>query len=655
MNAPAAGTRSPATVGLCPDGPVELFLGGSPLPRLSHARPNGTFGSSHQRVPGLLLLGTLAGLLALGFPGGAALAQTAAAQTPSQTTPIYATALEPGQIGPNAVPLAAPDLALKEDGEKAAESLARFTVGMIQESEAELEKAIDSYLAVLERDPGYVELAVKVAYEFTRRGDVPRAIGILKDAIKANPKEQLPYLNLAHLYARYLKKPDLAIRYATQGLEADPTNLAAYQGLYEIYFALGQESKALQVLDRAARLKSDDPEFWLRLGDLMGRLLIKEEGTTPEADATKIGAIYERALKYADNNPSIVNRVADFYVATNQIKKAIPLYLSVLEHRDEAPDELVPNVQEKLARSFLISGQREEAIRVLEEMVSANPLKYESYEFLGQLEEESGDFEKALNAYSQSLLLNPNQPLNHLRVAESQLKLQRFDDAIATLVAARKRFHDVPQISYSLAMAYSQAKKHEEALSTFEEALHEAELSGADSVNGNFYFNYGATAEQAGRIEKAAELFKKAIELDPSNAAQALNYLAYMWIDRNTNLEEAGKLIRKALELDPSSAAYIDTLGWYYYRMGDYEKAIAELLRAAEMLEEEDAVVFDHIGDTYQAMGNFSQALIYWTKALVLDPKSASIAAKVEGAKKDVTSAPAPKRSENTRPTTVPQ
>src|SRR5690606_32895715 len=139
----------------------------------------------------------------------------------------------------------------------------------------------------------------------------------------------------------YLKKPEAAINYATQGLEADPKNLAAYQTLYEIYAGNGQTTKAMQVLERAAKIKTDDAEFWLRLADLHARLLLKEDGSTPEADVKKVGAIYQKALDADPTNPLILNRVADFHVATDDVKQAIPLYMKVLEHESKAPENLV--------------------------------------------------------------------------------------------------------------------------------------------------------------------------------------------------------------------------------------------------------------------------------------------------------------------------
>ena len=97
-------------------------------------------------------------------------------------------------------------------------------------------------------------------------------------------------------------------------------------------------------------------------------------------------------------------------------------------------------------------------------------------------------------------------------------------------------------------------------MATFEEALHEAQLEeDADFVNAKFYFNYGAAAEQAGLYDKAADLLRKSIALDPDNSAETFNYLGYMWADHNMNLDEAETMIRRALQSEPNNASYLDS------------------------------------------------------------------------------------------------
>ena len=174
----------------------------------------------------------------------------------------------------------------------------------------------------------------------------------------------------------------------------------------------------------------------------------------------------------------------------------------------------------------------------------------------------------------------------------------------------------------------------------FERALVEAGNSQPDLLNADFYFDYGAAAEQAGQYVKATELFRKSIELDPGNAARSYNYLGYMWVERSENLDEAGQFIRRALEMEPTNGAYIDSLGWLYFKQGKFDEALTELLRAAELLPEPDAVVFEHIGDACDKLGRRAEAVLYWQKALQLNPQRKDVGAKLDKAAEKVAKQP---------------
>ena len=187
---------------------------------------------------------------------------------------------------------------------------------------------------------------------------------------------------------------------------------------------------------------------------------------------------------------------------------------------------------------------------------------------------------------------------------------------------------------YYLGIAQREAKQTQQAVATFEEALHEAELDQDDEiVNAKFYFNYGATAEQAGLYDKAADLLRKSIALDPANAGEAYNYLGYMWADHNMHLDEAEEMIKHALELEPNNASYLDSLGWVEFRKGKFDQALADLLRAAKNMSRGDPIVFEHIGDTYWKLDRLPQAVESWQKALALDPQNKELANKINNTK----------------------
>jgi tetratricopeptide (TPR) repeat protein len=530
---------------------------------------------------------------------------------------------------------AAPEQQLPKELEKKAEAQASYMQGLLLEEQGDYEDALVAYTRALQLDPGgNPQLAVRIAHDFAKRGDVASGIDVLKDLAKVRPNEASAYLNLAYLYFKQLKKPELAVKYAEQAVLADPKNVVGHETLFEVYMALKRKKEAQGVLLKARKLDSKDPNFWTSLADLSIQLYSSGQSNFPASKFGELDPLLKKAVGLAGDDGAIYAKAADDYVLIDQVANAIPLYLRALELNKDNAD-----VRYKLAQSLLKTGQRDEAIQNLEEMLKTNPLKFEIYEFLARLYEEGGNKKRALANYQQALLLAPNQPEDYLHTAEIQLELKQYDDAINTLVEARKRF-DIPQMTYSLAIALSTAKRFSDALPIFEAALQEAVASQEELIDANFYFNYGATAEQAGFVDKAASLLKKSIELEPSKAARAYNYLGYMWADRNINLDEAGTLIKKALEMEPENGAYRDSLGWFYFKKGDFGHALTELMHAAEIITPADPVVFEHIGDTHRATGNIPQALAYWQKALNLDPQNQGIASKIEQSRAHVTSNP---------------
>jgi tetratricopeptide (TPR) repeat protein len=95
-------------------------------------------------------------------------------------------------------------------------------------------------------------------------------------------------------------------------------------------------------------------------------------------------------------------------------------------------------------------------------------------------------------------------------------------------------------------------------------------------------------------------------------------------------------LIKKALTFEPLNGAYLDSLGWAYYRQGKFDLALDKLLKAEIQLDKDkapDPIVFDHIADTYEKMGNHRKAIEYWEKSLKIK-RNPEIIKKVNTSKK---------------------
>src|SRR5438093_7358051 len=187
----------------------------------------------------------------------------------------------------------APDLVLRPDAERKAGALAHFVEGMTFEESGQVDKALEAYRKVLNVDPGQSDLASRVAVLLIQQEDFPQAIDVLKDAIKANPNDGEPYRQLAFIYAKYLKKTDQAVDYANRAIALNPTDIEAYQRLCEIELAAGQEQKALDALERATKVHSDDANFWMRLGKLYAAVRFTPDSQPKPDELKRVNEIFK--------------------------------------------------------------------------------------------------------------------------------------------------------------------------------------------------------------------------------------------------------------------------------------------------------------------------------------------------------------------------
>jgi Tfp pilus assembly protein PilF len=106
-----------------------------------------------------------------------------------------------------------------------------------------------------------------------------------------------------------------------------------------------------------------------------------------------------------------------------------------------------------------------------------------------------------------------------------------------------------------------------------------------------------------------------------------LNFLGYTYVEKNKNLAQAETMIRKALEIEPNNGAYIDSLGWFYFKRGRFKEAITELEKASSLLD--DPVIYDHLGDVYFKINEIEKAKLNWEKSLELDPNQEKVKEKL--------------------------
>jgi tetratricopeptide (TPR) repeat protein len=161
-------------------------------------------------------------------------------------------------------------------------------------------------------------------------------------------------------------------------------------------------------------------------------------------------------------------------------------------------------------------------------------------------------------------------------------------------------------------------KKFADCTQTYSQAIDALPNPNEKSTWVNYYFR-GICEERSKEWSKAEVDMKKALELQPEQP-HVLNYLGYSWIDQGINLDEAMKMIKRAVDQRPDDGSIIDSLGWAYYRIGNYDEAVKTLERAVDQMPQ-DPTINDHLGDAYWRVGRTLEAKFQWQHARDLKPE----------------------------------
>ncbi len=201
-------------------------------------------------------------------------------------------------------------------------------------------------------------------------------------------------------------------------------------------------------------------------------------------------------------------------------------------------------------------------------------------------------------------------------------RLDRTDEAIDIFEQLIRRDPNNYDAMITMGDMLRMRSRFPEAIDAYDRAL---TIAGPlDPEHWSLYYARGVALEQSDRWQEAEQDFLKSLEISP-NQSLTLNYLGYSWIDQGVKYDEAMKLINQAVELSPGDGFIVDSLGWGYYKMGDYENAVIQLERAVEM-QPDDPTINDHLGDGYWHVGRRIEARFQWRMALSMEPEDDAVA-----------------------------
>lgn len=269
-------------------------------------------------------------------------------------------------------------------------------------------------------------------------------------------------------------------------------------------------------------------------------------------------------------------------------------------------------------------GDLEGAIQEYQKAQEADPQSSLLYLSLASVFIQKDKQAQAIKELKRSIELDPEAVHPHALLALVYSASGKPDLAaeeyILAFENATKQEPENIEIYKSLGAIYLQQKKLKQAEGIFKLII---KLAPADP---EAYFYLGSIYYDLKEYLSAEKELKKAIKLKP-DYHEALNFLGYAYLEQDRNIDPAGVMIKQALVAEPENGAYLDSLGWFYYKKRNLKEALSYLEKAAYFLS--DPVVYDHLGDVFLKLGNSDSAQLNWEKSLKLNSGQDQVKAKL--------------------------
>ncbi len=232
------------------------------------------------------------------------------------------------------------------------------------------------------------------------------------------------------------------------------------------------------------------------------------------------------------------------------------------------------------------------------------------------LDEQFGRIPKAVAALGKIGATSPLYWQARLRAATLDAQEDNIDSAVRRLQAMIAEKPERIDAALALADLLRTKERYRDAVAAYDTTI--ARIKNPEERYWPIYFGRGIALERIKQWPRAEADMKKALELSPEQP-YVLNYLGYSWIDQGMHLDEGMKMLKRATELRPDDGAITDSVGWAYYRLGQFDEAVKWLERASEQ-KGDDATVVEHLGDAYWHVGRLREARFEWQRAVNQKP-----------------------------------
>ena len=449
-------------------------------------------------------------------------------------------------------------------------ALHHFMQGEFLMNQGNYSLAVLEFQDAIDLDPNAATIHVSIADAYRRLGKIKRSKSHLDIAIALDPNETeaLEILGEIHIQNKDYSNAQLVFK---KLYDINPTNL-------DYIFALADLARVKKEWNLAI-------DYYLEGYNTNSAAINGLEQALQISIATnnfnKAEQICELLLDEQPNNTKILQTLIDLSLYNNNYELSLKM-LNKLEKLNGTSIEL--SIQKSAIYEEI--KDEEKSIAVLLEVLEKDSMDIRILDRLVNLYINQKNNSQAIIYNKQIIDLFPEDPRGHINQAIIAMANKSPGDAILSLSPHINLFSENFTFQYLLGTAYYQMKNYDSSKIYLENAL------GIFPQSKNTKHNLALIYDAMGKWDESDKLYMELIASD-STDAQAYNNYAYSLVERGENIEFALELAKNAVRLEPESAAYLDTIGWIYFKLSLHDEALI-YIRESIAIDSNNVTIREH-------------------------------------------------------------
>jgi tetratricopeptide (TPR) repeat protein len=496
------------------------------------------------------------------------------------------------------------------------------------------DKAIELFKKCVDQDPSDAAAMYELADIYSDQGKISDAAPLAEKAVGLDPANKWYKILLIQLDQAQGNYTDAA-KLIDELIAAEPDNIEYYEdealndiynsdyksavksydileqkmGVNEdisvqkekIYIMMGKPEKAVEEIKKLTIAFPDEPRYLEMLAELYMTTGMDEDAL----------AVYNQILKIDPEDPYINISLSDYYRKKGDREKSFEYLKAGFANPKLDIDSKVNILLAYYSVTEMYSSFKDEAFELATILIKTHPDDPKAHSIYADFLVQDKRYNEARQEFLKVISLDSTKYLvwEQLLFVESQLG---DDPAMANeSKRALELFPEQPMLYLFAGAASFQLKDYAAAAKYFTNGVNFVVAN--DKMLAQFYSYQGDTYFQLKDNEKSDEAYEKVLKIEPDNVLVLNNYAYYLSL-RGINLDKAEEMAKKAVELEPANSSYQDTYGWVLFKQGKYDQAKVWIGKALDN-GEVNAVVIEHYGDVMWKLDDRKEAVKYWEKA----------------------------------------